>query len=183
MRTIDLVFLRSGGLACLVEVQEPNKTARTAQERPPGFTLEPYAASFFSALATARPAIATQMRDNQAKRFPFPANGMATEEAFEPPRHPGSWWISGLRSRFLTGVRTNLVCAARHALSSRDEARRAKGRAIQKDAVRLPPRRDRALIENVFGRVKCPARPTLCDRCGVKRGLSPASHTVRIYVR
>ena len=113
----------------------------------------------------------------------FPANGMATEEAFEPPRHPGSWWISGLRSRFLTGIRTNLVCAARHALSSRDEARRAKGRAIQKDAVRLPPRRDRALIENVFGRVKCPARPTLCDKCGVKRGLSPASHTVRIYVR
>ena len=64
MSTVDLVFLRSGGLACLVEVQEPNKTARTAQERPPGFTLEPYAASFFSALATARPAIATQMRSN-----------------------------------------------------------------------------------------------------------------------
>ena len=64
MGTIDVVFLRSGGLACLVEVEEPNKTAGTAQERAPGFTLEPYAASFFSALATARPAIATQMRSN-----------------------------------------------------------------------------------------------------------------------
>ena len=64
MRTIDLVFLRSGGLACLVEVEEPNKTAGTAQERAPGYALEPYAASFFSALATARPAIATQMRSN-----------------------------------------------------------------------------------------------------------------------
>ena len=38
----DLVFLRSGGLACLVEVEEPNKTAGTAQERAPGFTLELY---------------------------------------------------------------------------------------------------------------------------------------------
>ena len=61
---IHLVFLRSGGLACLVEVKEPNKTAGTAQERAPGFTREPYAASFFSALSTARPAIATQMRSN-----------------------------------------------------------------------------------------------------------------------
>ena len=129
MLNIDLVFLRSGGLACLVVVEEPHKTAGTAQERPPGFTLEPYTASFFSALATARPAIATQMRDNQAKRFPFPANGMAAEEAFEPPRHPGSWWISGLRSRFLFGSSRVLSNPVRHAPSSRGAARRAKGKA------------------------------------------------------
>ena len=64
MVNIDLVFLRSGGLACVVEVPGPNKTAGTAQERAPGFTLEPYTASFFSALSTARPAIATQMLSN-----------------------------------------------------------------------------------------------------------------------
>ena len=66
--SVDLVFLRSGGLACLVEVEEPNKTAGTAQERAPGFSLHPgrpyRGRSFFSALATARPAIATQMRSN-----------------------------------------------------------------------------------------------------------------------
>ena len=55
MLNIDLVFLRSGGLACLVEVKEPNKTAGTAQERAPGFTLEPVRGrSFFSALARPR---------------------------------------------------------------------------------------------------------------------------------
>ena len=41
------------------------ETARTGQVWAPGFTLEPYAASFFSALATARPAIAIQMLETK----------------------------------------------------------------------------------------------------------------------